>query len=263
MSTTPTNPYAAPRAQVADESVVASGHFVAAGRGVSAGRGWDWIASAWRLFRAAPGVWIGMALLWFVIVVFGGMIPFLGPLATSLLWPVFIAGFVAASRNCEQHDSCEFTDLFAGFRERFGPLVIVGVITLAISIAVFLAVFAVMGIGLFAMMGGNMDPRATMATGLTLLLAILIASALLLPLAMAAWFAPPLVLFNDMASLEAMKASFAGCLKNMLPFIVYGLVLFAAAIVATLPLGLGWLVLGPVLAASVYTAYRDIYFTEA
>ena len=30
-------------------------------------------------------------------------------------------------------------------------------------------------------------------------------------------------------------------------------------IVATLPLMLGWLALGPVLAASIYTAYRDIY----
>jgi len=27
-----------------------------------------------------------------------------------------------------------------------------------------------------------------------------------------------------------------------------------------LPLALGWLVFGPVLAASPYTAYRDIYF---
>jgi hypothetical protein len=31
------------------------------------------------------------------------------------------------------------------------------------------------------------------------------------------------------------------------------------AVVASLPLMLGWLALGPVLAASLYTAYRDIY----
>ena len=36
--------------------------------------------------------------------------------------------------------------------------------------------------------------------------------------------------------------------------------LFLLSIVATLPLLLGWLVLGPVLAASLYTAYKDIYF---
>jgi len=34
---------------------------------------------------------------------------------------------------------------------------------------------------------------------------------------------------------------------------------FVLMIVATIPLGLGWLVLGPVLAASIYASYKDIY----
>jgi hypothetical protein len=29
---------------------------------------------------------------------------------------------------------------------------------------------------------------------------------------------------------------------------------------ASIPFGLGWLVLGPVLGASLYTGYRDIFF---
>ena len=255
-----TNPYAAPRAQVADERTGLPGNFDPQGHGVPAGDGWDWIASAFALFRAAPGVWIGMALVWFVIIMVGGMIPFVGPLATSALWPVFVAGFAAASRSCEQSGACEFSELFAGFRERFGPLVAVGLISLGISIAVFVAVFAVMGVGFLGMMGGEVDAEQAMAMGMTMLLAALIAFALLLPLMMAMWFAPLLIMFHDMAPLEAMKSSFVGCLKNVLPFIVYGVVLFVASIVATIPLGLGWLVLGPVLAASVYTAYREIYF---
>jgi hypothetical protein len=36
-------------------------------------------------------------------------------------------------------------------------------------------------------------------------------------------------------------------------------VVFVLALVATIPIGLGWLVLGPVLATSVYTAYLDIF----
>lgn len=256
-----TNPYAAPRAQVADESASPRGDFLPTGRGVPTGNGWTWITDAWSIFRAAPGVWIGMALVWFVIFAVAGMIPFIGALATGALWPVFVAGFATASRNCDQHHTCNFTDLFAGFRERFGPLVVVGVITLAISIAVFFAVFAMMGIGMFSLFGGRAGAEATMAMGVSMLLAILIATALLLPLAMATWFAAPLVLFHELAPVEAMKMSFAGCLKNMLPFLIYGLVLLLAAFVATIPFGLGWLVLGPVMAASVYTAYRDIYFT--
>jgi uncharacterized membrane protein len=56
-----------------------------------------------------------------------------------------------------------------------------------------------------------------------------------------------------------MKASFTGCLRNILPFLLYSVVLFVLSIVASVPLLLGWLVLGPVFAASVYTSYRDIY----
>ena len=89
---------------------------------------------------------------------------------------------------------------------------------------------------------------------------MLIMLALLLPVVMAIWFAAPLVVFHEHGAVEAMKGSFAGCLKNIVPFLVYGVVLFVFAIVATLPLLLGWLVLGPVFAASVYTSYRDIYF---
>jgi uncharacterized membrane protein len=62
-----------------------------------------------------------------------------------------------------------------------------------------------------------------------------------------------------MTPIEAMKESFLGCLKNILPFLVYSVVLMVLGIVAAIPLGLGWLVLGPTLIASVYVSYRDIY----
>jgi len=39
-------------------------------------------------------------------------------------------------------------------------------------------------------------------------------------------------------------------------------VLFVASIIAAIPLGLGYLVLLPVMVGSIYAAYRDIYFTS-
>jgi uncharacterized membrane protein len=95
--------------------------------------------------------------------------------------------------------------------------------------------------------------------GLTMVLSMLIVFALLLPVIMAIWFAAPLVVFHDHAAWEAMKGSFSGCLKNILPFLWYSVVLTLLALLASLPLMLGWLVLGPVVAASLYTAYRDVY----
>ena len=85
-------------------------------------------------------------------------------------------------------------------------------------------------------------------------------SALAIPVAMAYWFAPALVALNGLGPVAAMKTSFLGCLKNILPFLLYGLVAMLAGLLAVIPLGLGWFVLGPVLAASMYAAYRDIYY---
>ena len=87
-----------------------------------------------------------------------------------------------------------------------------------------------------------------------LVLSILVMMALMIPVAMAIWLAPALVVLSDRGAVEAMKESFAGCLKNIVPFLLYGVVLFVASIVAAIPLFLGWLVLGPVFAGSIYAS---------
>ncbi len=45
----------------------------------------------------------------------------------------------------------------------------------------------------------------------------------------------------------------------MPPFFVYSLLGIVFAILATAVLGLGWIVLAPVYAATIYASYKDIY----
>ena len=105
--------------------------------------------------------------------------------------------------------------------------------------------------------GADPDVGATNAA-----LAGLVGLALGIPIYMAIWFAPALVVLNEMGVGEALRASFLACLKNVVPFLVYGVAMFLLAIVATIPIMLGWLVLGPMLVASVYTSYRDIFYAQ-
>jgi len=254
-----TNPYSAPAATVADPVSAAQGNFVPGGRGVGAGRGWGWIAEGWGLFKEQPWMWIliWVALLLLLIVL--NFIPLLGPIANAILWPVFSAGLVLGCRALAQGERLEFGHLFAGFRERLGTLAGVGGLTFVTSFAIGAAVFLSMGVGLAALFGGASS--ATPEAGLGFLLAMLVMLALMLPLFMAVWFAPALVVFHERGAVEAMKESFTGCLRNVVPFLVYGLVGLVLATLASIPFGLGWLVLGPVFVASIYTAYRDIYFT--
>jgi hypothetical protein len=185
-------------------------------------------------------------------------IPVLGPIANALLWPMFSAGLALGCRALAEGQPLELGHLFAGFRERLGTLAGVGALTLAISFAIGIVVAVGMGVGFATMFSGAKPatPEAAMAA----LLAGLVMLALLLPLFMAVWFAPLLVVFHERGVLEAMKESFQGCLRNVVPFLVYGVAGFVLMVLASVPVLLGWLALGPVLIASIYTAYRDIYF---
>jgi len=252
------NPYAAPKAALADETVVLSADFVPGGESRPAGHGWRWIADGWDLFKRQPAMWIGITLLLFIIFIGASLIPLLG-LFSGLFWPVFVAGIAIGCRALHEGGELKLAHLFAGFQQRLGTLIGVGAISSLIALAVTFAVFAAMGGGMLATVGSE-DPQALAGLGVALLLAILIISALLLPLVMAMWFAPLLVVFHEMGAWESMKQSFTGCLRTIVPFLIYGLALLVLAVLAAVPLGLGWLILWPVIAASIYTGYRDIYF---
>lgn len=236
-----------------------AGQFVAGGRALAPGRGWDWIAQAWALFKKQPGVWIGLVVILVIVFIVMALIPLIGSLATIVLGPVFMGGIALGTRAQDTGGELAIGHLFAGFQERFGPLVLVGVLYLVASVAIALVVGLLMGASLFSLMSGTVPDTMPAGAILTLLLAALIGLALMVPVFMAIWFAPALVVFDGKDAIEAMKQSFAGCLKNIVPFLIYGLVLFVLSILASIPLGLGWLLLGPVLAASVYTGYKDIF----
>lgn len=256
------NPYAAPKAQVADETLVLPGNFTPGGRARASGQGWTWIAEGWRFFMKAPGIWIAIVVVMLVISFAANFIPFIGPLAMMVLTPVFAGGVMLGCRALDEGKELEFRHLFAGFQTQLGNLVVLGAIYLGLFIAVMLVVGLITGASMFAMFGGGAAHNPAVVGGAlaTMAIGVLLGLALMVPVAMLLWFAPALVVLNQLAPVEALKQSWSGCLKNIVPFLIYGVVLFVLAIVASLPLMLGWLVLGPVMAASIYTSYRDIYF---
>jgi uncharacterized membrane protein len=253
-----TNPYAPPSAPVSDPAQEADeAAFIPGGRGVPAGRGWSWIAEGWGLFKESPVIWIVNFVLFMLIVIGIQLVPVLGGIAGMLLAPVLGAGLMIGARAVHQGEALEVGHLFAGFRERTGPLVVVGVIYLVATMVIVLAMVMLVGVSFVGVMTGSAE-----AFGAGLLLGVLTAVALSIPLMMAYWFAPALVALSGLGAVDAMKTSFFACLKNILPFLVYGLVGLALAVVASIPLALGWFVLAPVFVASMYASYRDIFYED-
>ena len=238
------------------------GNFVAEGHPVPSGHGWTWIAGAWKLFKRQPGTWVAIAIIAIVVFIAYYFMRAFGNILGILLSPVFTAGAVIGAKALDEGRKLEIAHLFAGFTNRFGALIAVGAIYLALLLAIVVVSALLTGVSVWVMLSASPDlTGATMSAMLSILLAWLIALGLMLPVVMAMWFAPPLAVFNELGVFDALKASFVGCLKNTVPFLIYGLILLGFAVLASIPLCLGWLVLGPVIGASIYTSYRDIYFT--
>lgn len=227
-------------------------------RVVPPGNAFDWLRQGWALFAANPGLWIGLTIVLLVIVVGVQIVPLVGTLAAHLLMPVLGAGLLLVCRKIDEGDSVRIDDLFAGFKQNAGPLVMVGVLYM---VAMFAIVVIVVIVGGGSVAGGllSAQPAGLGVIFGGLMLSLLLSLALSVPVAMAVWFAPALVFFNNMQPVEALKASFEACMKNVLAFLVYGLIVLVLAFFAALPVGLGFLVLIPVLAGSVYAAYRDVF----
>src|SRR5688500_15030995 len=102
---TTSNPYAAPKAAVADETVVPDTDFVPGGQSRPIGHGWHWITEAWALFKRQPGMWIGTVLLLFLIMMGTALIPFIGGLFMTLFGPVFAAGIVRSEEHTSELQS--------------------------------------------------------------------------------------------------------------------------------------------------------------
>jgi uncharacterized membrane protein len=261
MSTLPPAP---PDLSAIEPADAAARSFLPQGRSVPAGNGWQWIVDGWGLFRRAPGMWIVLLIVLLLVLVPLSLVPLVGGAAAAVLAPVLTGGLMLGCKALDEGRPLQIEHLFAGFREGTQQLAVVGVFHLLATIAIVLLMMLFVGanVGFGALMGGMMGhPGAGALAGgmLSMLFGLLIGTALAVPVYAAIWFAPALIVFHQLDAIAALKASFFVFLKNLLPMLVYGCAVLLLAIVAAIPFSLGFLVLAPVLTASIYASYRDLF----
>jgi len=249
------NPYQAPQATVDDASPESS-ELASEPNSVAIGNGVRWLSDGWNAFRQAKGAWIAISVIELVIFLILSAIPIVGHLVGFFVPVVLAGGLMIGCHAIHRDEEFSISHLFSGFQSHLQPLVVVGAIYLAAFVVILVISALLSGGGAFAAFLGISNVNTALSAIMLSVLLVLFAS---IPLAMAVWFAPALVTLNDLPPLAAMRLSFIGSLRNILPFLVYGVVAIVLAIVASIPLFLGWLVLLPILTASVYAAYRDIF----
>jgi len=246
-------------------------------------RGAVWLRDAYAMLSVNRVPWLLLLLLYYLVLGTVDLIPYLGQIAVPLLKPMFAVGFLAAAWTQERGGAVELKLLFQGFRSNVRALLPLGAFLLVgIAVAV-LGTAVVDGGTLVDVLSGRAKLDETVLANGDVQLAMLFAAACALPVLLAIWFAPALVVFQDCGPARALATSLRAALANWKPIGVYGLLVsFYGGVVPTLAtlliswlmpeglaLPLALLVLMPylflfiaTLHISDYVSYRDIFHVE-
>src|SRR5690349_3034104 len=155
----PVNPYGAPLARVDDATSSEAPGILDRARSVPPGHALAWYREAWRLYQVAPGAWIGVWVLFMLLAAGISLIPFIGFFASPLITPVLVGGCMLAAREADREGHVRVGTLFAGFSTNAGPLVLIGLLQLAIwfVFSIIVGIVAAVYIG-FAVSAGGMTP---------------------------------------------------------------------------------------------------------
>ena len=187
-------------------------------------------------------------------------IPFSG-IVNALLVPFIAAGIVVAADRQRRTGTFEPGAIFEGFRDHPKSLLAVSGMALLSMVVLFVSVAIASGAdaAMRTVLNVGSGPDAELILSPGYAFAMLIYLALALPITAATYLAAPLIVLHGLPAGTAMKMSFVASFKNVLSGLVFGVCAMGLFVLALIPLGLGLLVLIPVLILTNYTMYRDFF----
>lgn len=244
-----------------------------------------WVKECITLFKQSPRRWFVLAL---VYVLFFMMIPSTPGLQffaviTMLCWPLFMAAAALLYQAEDTKNPLSISQLLAKLQPKLKPLLWLGLGCLVYVIAVS---FLIESDAQALQMATQAKPKMTEAEAMqavkNMLPLVLKVAVFLIPMLMATWFSPMLIVQNNYAVFKAVKSSVAGSLQYFVALIGTWLLLImgiaAAILVLSVVLGLigavvpmaaklmtPMLVFGILLIATAlmfafqYISYRDVF----
>ncbi|MCS6933835.1 MAG: hypothetical protein NZM35_01615 [Chitinophagales bacterium] len=187
----------------------------------------EYIKEGFQIFKKDIGGFVGFTLLYIVISVVLGLIPFIGSLISFVISPALSFGFAIVSRKIYFGEAHSFSDFFGGFK-RLGDLFFVNFLMLIMILIGFL---------------------------------LLIIPGIYLSIAYV--FAPYITYFYHEGSFwNNLERSRKLISKEWFSFFIFAILLLLLNIAGLLLLGIGMLVTLPVSAIAVYVAFEKIVGTE-
>jgi hypothetical protein len=188
--------------------------------------GQAWLLEGFRLFHRQPLVWFLTLFAYWAGLVILAMLPVIGLILPLILSPGLSFGFIALARAVDRRDLPMPLLLISGFRSaKAKPLLQLGFIY-------FLCLLGVLGVA-WLFDGGGMvsaisdtpadlrDPEV--ALGASLRVGVLLALLAYIPVLMAFWYAPQLMVWKDFPAGKSLFFSFFAVWLNRWAFLRYGL----------------------------------------
>lgn len=246
-------------------------------RRLPARHGLLWLLAGFRLFRANPPLLTAMTMAYLFVVVAVNLLPVIGPFLVPLALPALIVVLANGCRAIERNRGVDGAALAFGLQKRRAALIRLGGLHLLGSLVLLGAGTAMDGGQLpLAGPGRNIDEQEMLVAMARLMIVAL-------PLIAAFWFAPLLTAWDEVESLKSVFFSFVASWRNWRAFAVFGLAVGAAAIVLpgllliaasgisatvlnvlSIALKMALIfVMAPVMMASVYVSYQDVFHGPA
>ena len=243
-------------------------------------RGWGWLSDGLGIYRKKPLMLSLLVIGYWVLMVLISGFPLVGQIAGPLLIPVFSVSLMTGCRLIAQGSPLPPQLLFSGFRKNQRALLVLGVIYILISLCM-IGIISIFDDGMLyqLLLLGERPSKEALADNEVMFMARLML--FFLPTLMAYWFAPVLVAWHELSVGKALFFSIVACLRNWRAFLVYIisvyvlgalLLLISALLLGTLFANAGeefaimlvttvLLIFLPVMYASFYVSYRDIFVT--
>jgi len=218
----------------------------------------NWLINGWRLFKKKPLTWIFMILIFNIFIIVANSF-FIGQFVVVLLFPVLAGGiFIAFDKNSKD-EPIGLENLFSVFKNKLilKELLTVGLIGMAVVTLTLVlqyltgTEYAIKQDSAKAVGTSDVYKEVSEGSIFTSIVSLIWSCAL--------FFGIPLIAINKESAIPALKNSLYVILANFVPFLVFFGMIVLLTIVSIIPVGLGLLVLIPVLFGAFYSVFKEVF----
>jgi hypothetical protein len=234
----------------------------------SLGAGVFWLQGGVALLRQGFVAWLGLSSAVLLALLLLGMTG-AGAILASFLGPFVVALFMLAGDASRRAERFSFLVLPGQLRPTVSPLFQVGLVNALATLAASQLILVMAGSDLETILtlvdaagttGGSANPEVLNQHLERVMPALWTALLIVLPVSMASWFAPALILFDAFSAGRALWWSLWTVLTNVVPMLLFALLLGGGWLLALIiPYGIGFMLFLPLLMAATYVGYRSIF----